>query len=70
MSNINWALLGKDVYDNRDALGLGTREYAGKIGLSFSTLNRIENGKKCEADIFVHVAVFLGFTPNRYVVKK
>lgn len=66
---INWALLAKDMRDSREAMGIGIRAYAKEIGLSSSTASRIENEKVCSADEFVHVSIWLRFSPNRYVLK-
>lgn len=68
-AHINFALLGKDLRDNREAMELGVREYGKLIGLSPASVSRIEQGHKCDADAFAHVSWYLGFSPNRYLVK-
>jgi transcriptional regulator with XRE-family HTH domain len=39
--------------------GIGTREQAARIGISFPTLNRIERGAPCSLPVLVKILMWL-----------
>jgi transcriptional regulator with XRE-family HTH domain len=47
--------LSKTMILLREIKGMGQREHARALGLTVATLNRIENGKKCDVDTLVHI---------------
>lgn len=47
-------------------LNLRLREAAMQIGISASTLSRIENCKKCDVETFAKCCVWLGTKPETY----
>lgn len=51
--------LGRVIADYRHDNHLGVREVAKKIGVSASTLNRIERGENCDARSLMKILLWL-----------
>lgn len=46
---------------------LTVREAAKEIGVSASTISRIENGKTCEIESFLKICEWMGMFPEDYI---
>ena len=65
---VDWKLLGADLLSSRESHGLGVRAFGKVIGISPSTLSRVENGHEATVEVFLKVVAFLAHPiKNKYV---
>lgn len=60
MKTFNFKKFGRDMRANRESMDLGNslREVAPQIGISHSSLSRIENGKTIDVNTLLNVSSF------------
>lgn len=66
---IDWKMLAVDTQKRREKEAIGIREFARNVGLSPSTISRIENGKRCDAETLITITEYLEYGVYAYVVK-
>ena len=54
---------------NGHSYKVSLRNTALRIGISSTTLTRVENGGTCDLETFARVCVFLGVSMDRYIKK-
>lgn len=69
MGGRTWERLAGDLADRQDMLGVGLRGLAKDMGLCVATTHRLMNGRRGDAETYVHVCNYLGFSAQRYVRK-
>jgi transcriptional regulator with XRE-family HTH domain len=65
VSTFNWSALAHDLKKKRGAWSL--REVGNEIGISASTVMRLEQGETCEVDVLLKCCDWLGNTIDFYV---
>ena len=61
-----WGKLGKKLRDYRESGNLGLRETARDVGMSPSTLSRIERGRRCTVEQLLTITGFWTIDPMEF----